>query len=83
MLTFLRVSIEQTEFGIYKNVSFFLLFSRLITVEMFQHWEKIKVVKSLFLSKFAHLFIFLPKPSSQWKQQFRKKTAVYLFGEIR
>lgn len=69
---FTFVSIEQTEFGIYKNVRFVLLFSRLITVEMFQHWEKIKVVKSLFLSKFAHLFIFLPKPSSQWIQQFKR-----------
>lgn len=81
MLTFLRVSIEQTEFGIYKNVSFFLLFSRLITVEMFQHWEKIKVVNSLFLSKFAHLFIFLPKPSLQWKQQFRKKPLYIYLGK--
>lgn len=81
MLTFLRVSIEQTEFGIYKNVKFFLLFSRLITVEMFQHWEIIKVVKSLILSKFAHLFIFLPKPSSQWKQQFRKKPLYIYLGK--
>lgn len=47
---------------------------------MFQHWEKIKVVKSLFLSKFAHLFIFLPKPSSQWKQQFRKKPLYIYWG---
>lgn len=47
---------------------------------MFQHWEKIKVVKSLFLSKFAHLFIFLPKPSSQWKQQFRKNRCIFIWG---
>lgn len=44
------------------------------------HWSKrnistlrkITVVKSLLLSKFTHLFISLPKPSSQWIQQFEK-----------
>lgn len=52
------------------------------------HWSKrnistlgkITVVKSLHLSKFNHLFISLPKPSSQWIQQFEKTLYNFIWG---
>lgn len=52
------------------------------------HWLKrnisalgnITVVKSLLLSKFTHLVISLPKPSSQWKQQFQKTLYNFILG---
>lgn len=37
-------------------------------------------MKSLLLSKFTHFFISLPKPNSQWIQQFEKMLYNFIWG---